>query len=164
MARNHEFATDALSVLLGSGVGVVVDKVVGDALLATNIPNPQWETIQTHDVLLVVAELLGAYAVRNKSKEASNFLIGMAGAIIATDVYEKVAASGRWLKASAVANSNYAGPVTPKASGIAPPAAPETELIVGNYGGGGGKVVYANADNTAPACAGENANNPQLFI
>ena len=96
-----EFLKDVLTVFVGAGVGVVADKIVGDVLLAGNIPNPAIYTVQTHDVVLIGAELAGAhYAKKRGRRGASKFLTGMATAVVATDVYEAVVNSGRWFSMS----------------------------------------------------------------
>lgn len=100
-SAQKEFVKDVATVLVGAVGGVLVDKVVGDALIAMGVPNPQWETIQTHDVALVGAELLGAYYANKKGREkVSKFLVGMASGVVVTDAYEAVAASGNWFSAT----------------------------------------------------------------
>ncbi len=117
---------DALSILLGAGAGVLVDKVVGDGLKSMNVANPAYSTVQTHDVILVALELLGAYAAR-KNPAVRNGLVAMAGAIITTDIYEAVNSSGQWLAASPPAEVASHQPTVP-----APPGRYETQTIIGN--------------------------------
>lgn len=161
MANNKkDFAVDALAVLIGAGAGVVADKVVGDALLAGNIPNPQVSSIQTHDVVLAGSELMGAYALKNSKPTLSKLLLGMAAAVVVTDIYEYVAGTGQWVPS--LAANGYAGPVNPKASAYTPPVEQKQILDVGTTGSGG-KVVY-KPNVPRDSRAGENADNPLLWV
>lgn len=100
-AEQKDFAKSVAITLAGVGMGVVADKIVGDTLLRLNIPNPAISTVQAHDVALVASELVGAYYMKKRGKRnATRFLTGMASAVVATDVYEVVAQSGRWVGAS----------------------------------------------------------------
>jgi hypothetical protein len=139
MANGKEFTATALPILAGAGIGVLADKIVGDTLLKTGIPNPQYKTVQVHDVILVATELLGAYLLR-KTPMASNILIGMATSVVATDVYEAVSTTGSWLRASPAPVMTVMQPS--QIPQIAPTITNDTGgmLIVGSSGGG--KQVY----------------------
>lgn len=108
--EQRDFIEDVAITLAGVGVGVVADKIVGDMLLAGNIPNPAVSTVQMHDVALVATELVGAYYAKKRGKvKAKKFLVGMASAVVATDVYEVVATSGRWFGTSSM---SFSAPAT----------------------------------------------------
>lgn len=83
-------------MLLGGFLGVVVDKIVGDAFIKAGISNPQIGTIQFHDVLLILGELGLAWMLRGRSAMLSNILGGMALAVIITDIYEYISGMGTW--------------------------------------------------------------------
>jgi hypothetical protein len=89
-----ESLIDGGAILGGGAVGVITDKIVGDLLLAWNINNPEYMHLQLHDVLLVAGELLGAAYT---PPPINSFLVGMAGAVIVTDVFQNVSES-QWFK------------------------------------------------------------------
>jgi hypothetical protein len=108
---SKDWLVSTIAYLGGGALGVVVDKVVGDALIYSGIPNPQVSSVQAHDVALIAGELAGAYFIRNKSPIASKLLIGMASAVVITDVLEVVAPMiifSASAKSSAFSNSRYA--------------------------------------------------------
>lgn len=92
---------DTAAFLAGAGLGVAADKAVGDLLLMGNVSNPQYSGIQVHDVGLVVAELVAAYLARKTP--LSPVFLGMAGSVIATDVFEILSGAGQWFVAQAQA-------------------------------------------------------------
>jgi hypothetical protein len=75
----------------GNLVGVLVDKVVGDACKKAGWPMPWIATIDPHDLILQTATGLGAYFAYRKHMElVSMFLTGMFSAVTGTQLYDFV--------------------------------------------------------------------------
>jgi len=82
-------AVRAGSFVAGSLAGILIDLAVGEGFKAAKIPNPAWETIQTHNVLLMIAEGLGALGAYERGiTVVGDFLAGALSAVAATDLYE----------------------------------------------------------------------------
>lgn len=90
-----DFLIDLATMAGGAAIGVVVDRVVGDAWAKAGLPVAGLGPVQIDDVLLMFTEGLGAYWMDKKGmKELRNVLIGMFGATVAMEVYEGLVDAG----------------------------------------------------------------------
>lgn len=109
-----DFAKDVATYLVGSGLGVIASKVANDAMNAINanpILIPGDAQVQTSDIVVVGAELVGAYYAEKKRKVAvRKLLVGMATAPIALHTFKAVG-SATWFSLSSpsrsYSNANY---------------------------------------------------------
>lgn len=123
------------------------------------------EWVPPLDVWLVAGIPTAAYFLMKKESKLKTAALGatLAGAAIWISVLvTRLIGRGRAMGVySARAGNSYAGPVNPQSSPYAPSASPQGQLVVGSKSGSA--VVY-KPNVSAPACAGENANNQQLFV
>lgn len=97
-----QFAKKIAFTLAGGATGIIVQKVVGDMIAKTAIPNPAvFSTVQLADVALAGSEFVAAYYLAKSPKKnrdkISKFLVGMGAGTVAGEVYQWVALQPAWL-------------------------------------------------------------------
>lgn len=98
-----QFAKKVGFLIAGGATGIIVQKVVGDMIAKTAIPNPAvFSTVQLADVALAGSEFVAAYYLAKSTKKnrdkASKFLVGMGAGTVAGEVYQWVALQPSWLR------------------------------------------------------------------
>lgn len=95
------YAKKIAFIVAGGATGVIVQKVVGDLIAKTSVPNPAlFSTVQLADIALAGGEFVGAYYLAKSTKKnhdkISKFLIGMGAGTVAGEVYQWVALQPAW--------------------------------------------------------------------
>lgn len=98
-----QFAKKVAFLVAGGATGVIVQKVVGDAIAKTAVPNPTvYSTVQLADVALAGTEFVAAYYLAKSTKKnrdkMSKFLVGMGAGTVIGEVYQWVALQPAWLR------------------------------------------------------------------
>ena len=119
------------------------------------------------DVWLVAGVPAAAYMLAKKGSALKTTALGATlvggGIWLATFITRMMmAGSPGWFLASSAYRNGYAGPENPQPSPFAAPASPQAQLMVGSKAGINRDVYKPNV--SAPACAGMNAANQQLFV
>lgn len=97
------YAKKIAFIIAGGATGVIVQKVVGDMIAKTTLPNPAlFSTVQLADVALMGSEFVGAYYLAKSTKKnhdkISKFLIGMGAGTAAGEVYQWIALQPAWFR------------------------------------------------------------------
>lgn len=107
------YAKKVALLVAGGATGIIVQKVVGDMIAKTPVPNPAvFSTVQLADIALAGGEFVGAYYLAKSTKKnrdkISKFLIGMGAGTVAGEVYQWVALQPAWFSLG-IANANAQG-------------------------------------------------------
>lgn len=109
-----KYAKKIAFLLAGGAAGVITQKIVGDIIAKTAVPNPTvFSTVQLADLALVGTEFVGAYYLAKSPKKnrdkISKFLVGMGAGTVAGEVYQWVALQPAWFRLGMTQNMAYNG-------------------------------------------------------